>query len=122
MFLAWRDMRSARGRFALITGVVLLMTLLIGLLSGLTGGLAQQNISEVRALDGDRVVLADETFDESELTDSQVEAWRDSELVADVRSGSSGSRSTGRTPRQRASPPRCSAAPPTPPLATDRCG
>jgi len=84
MFLAWRDMRSARGRFALITGVVLLMTLLIGLLSGLTGGLAQQNISAVRALDGDRVVLADETFDESELTDSQVEAWRDSELVADV--------------------------------------
>lgn len=85
MFLAWRDMRFARGRFALITGVVLLMTLLIGLLSGLTGGLAQQNISAVRALDGERVVLAEETFDESELTDSQVEAWRDSDLVENVR-------------------------------------
>lgn len=85
MFLAWRDMRFARGRFALITGVVLLMTLLIGLLSGLTGGLAQQNISAVRALDGERVVLAEETFDESELTDSQVEAWRDSDLVESVR-------------------------------------
>ena len=85
MFLAWRDMRFARGRFALITGVVLLMTLLIGLLSGLTGGLAQQNISAVRALDGERVVLATETFDESELTDSQVEAWNDSDLVENVR-------------------------------------
>lgn len=85
MFLAWRDMRFARGRFALITGVVLLMTLLIGLLSGLTGGLAQQNISAVRALDGERVVLAEETFDESELTDSQVEAWSDSDLVENVR-------------------------------------
>ncbi|SLM97542.1 putative ABC transport system transmembrane protein [Brevibacterium yomogidense] len=85
MFLAWRDMRFARGRFALITGVVLLMTLLIGLLSGLTGGLAQQNISAVRALDGERVVLAAETFDESELTDAQVEAWNDSDLVENVR-------------------------------------
>ncbi|WP_256970279.1 ABC transporter permease [Brevibacterium yomogidense] len=78
-------MRFARGRFALITGVVLLMTLLIGLLSGLTGGLAQQNISAVRALDGERVVLAAETFDESELTDAQVEAWNDSDLVENVR-------------------------------------
>ncbi|SMX64829.1 putative ABC transport system permease protein [Brevibacterium sp. Mu109] len=85
LFLAWRDMRFARGRFALITGVVLLMTLLIGLLSGLTGGLAQQNISAVRALDGERVVLAAETFDESELTDAQVEAWNDSDLVENVR-------------------------------------
>lgn len=85
MFLAWRDMRFARGRFALITGVVLLMTLLIGLLSGLTGGLAQQNISAVRALDGERVVLAAETFDESELTAAQVDAWNDSDLVENVR-------------------------------------
>lgn len=85
MFLAWRDMRFARGRFALITGVVLLMTLLIGLLSGLTGGLAQQNISAVTALDGERVVLAEETFDESEFTDSQVDTWNDSDLVENVR-------------------------------------
>lgn len=85
MFLAWRDMLFARGRFALITAVVLLMTLLIGLLSGLTGGLAQQNISAVQALEGDRTVIAGETFDESELTQSQVDAWKDAEAVTGVR-------------------------------------
>lgn len=85
MFLAWRDMLFARGRFALITAVVLLMTLLIGLLSGLTGGLAQQNISAVQALEGDRTVIAGETFDESELSQSQVDAWEDAEAVTGVR-------------------------------------
>lgn len=85
MFLAWRDMLFARGRFALITAVVLLMTLLIGLLSGLTGGLAQQNISGVQALAGDRTVIAGETFDESELSRSQVDRWKDSEAVTGVR-------------------------------------
>ena len=74
MFLARRDMVFARGRFTLITAVVLLITLLIGLLSGLTGGLAQQNISAIQSLERDRIVLAAETYDESQLTQDQVDA------------------------------------------------
>ncbi|HJA37529.1 MAG TPA: ABC transporter permease [Candidatus Brevibacterium intestinigallinarum] len=85
MFLARRDMVFARGRFTLITAVVLLITLLIGLLSGLTGGLAQQNISAIQSLERDRIVLADETYDESQLTQDQVDAWKDAEAVAAVR-------------------------------------
>ena len=85
MFLARRDMVFARGRFALITAVVLLITLLIGLLSGLTGGLAQQNISAIQSLERDRIVLAAETYDESQLSQDQVDAWRGSPSVASVR-------------------------------------
>ncbi|QUY61226.1 hypothetical protein [Gulosibacter molinativorax] len=45
MFVAWRDLGFARGRFALIASVVLLITLLVGFLGGLTQGLANANIS-----------------------------------------------------------------------------
>lgn len=44
MFVAWRDLRFARGRFVLIGSVVALITLLVGFLDGLTGGLAAQNV------------------------------------------------------------------------------
>ncbi|NEK71184.1 MAG: ABC transporter permease, partial [Xanthomonas perforans] len=57
MYVAWRDLRFARGRFALIGAVVALITLLVGFLSGLTGGLAAQNVSAVLALPADRLVL-----------------------------------------------------------------
>lgn len=57
MFVAWRDLRFARGRFVLIGSVVALITLLVGFLAGLTGGLATQNVSAVLGLPGDRLVL-----------------------------------------------------------------
>lgn len=81
MYVAWRDLRSARGRFALIGAVVALITLLVGFLSGLTGGLAAQNVSAVLALPGDRLVLkpaGDEaaTFADSRIDDATVAAWR----------------------------------------------
>ena len=55
MFVALRDLRFARGRFVLIGSVVALITILVGFLSGLTGGLATQNISAVLAMPGDRI-------------------------------------------------------------------
>ncbi|GAA2098812.1 ABC transporter permease [Brevibacterium salitolerans] len=99
MFIAWRDMRFARGRFALITAVVLLITLLIGLLAGLTGGLAQQNISAVQALGGERIVLAGTasgadgdaaeaepaSFSESRISADEVRTWEDARAVSGVR-------------------------------------
>lgn len=57
VFVAWRDLRFARGRFVLIGSVVALITLLVGFLAGLTGGLAAQNVSAVLDLPGDRLVL-----------------------------------------------------------------
>ena len=79
MFVAWRDLRFARGRFLLITAVVALMCVMVGFLSGLTGGLAWQNVSGVLGLHGDRVLLAPSTstgspsFADSSFTAGQID-------------------------------------------------
>lgn len=82
MFLALRDLRHAKGRFALIATVVALMTLLVGFLTGLTGGLAMQNISALLKLDSDRVVFSvpdgdNITFAGSSVTEDDMNSWRD---------------------------------------------
>lgn len=95
MFVAWRDLRFARGRFALIASVVALITLLVGFLAGLTGGLAEQNVSAILALPGDRIVLerpasGEARFSESTIDASTAEAWRAAPGVTDVESVSIG--------------------------------
>jgi putative ABC transport system permease protein len=79
VFVAMRDLRAARGRFALISVVVLLVALLVSFLSGLTAGLRHQNVSAIEAMNADTVVFADTgagaSFDESALTQDQVNAW-----------------------------------------------
>ncbi|MEU2039075.1 ABC transporter permease [Nocardia niwae] len=80
MFVALRDLRAARGRFSLITLVVTLVAVLVSFLSGLTAGLAHQNVSAVRSLPGGTVVFADTggdpSFDGSALTEDQIATWR----------------------------------------------
>lgn len=85
MFVAWRDLRAARGRFALIAGVVALITVLVGFLSGLTGGLAAQNVSAVLGLDATRIVTADgaQSFADSTLTADQVATWQRADAQVD---------------------------------------
>lgn len=82
MFVALRDLRFARGRFVLIGSVVALITVLVGFLSGLTGGLATQNISAVLELPADRIVFsasttgeASATFSDSTITKQQATDW-----------------------------------------------
>ncbi len=58
MFVAWRDLVHARGRFALMTAVVVLITLLAGLLSGLTQGLGRESTSAVTGLATERLVFS----------------------------------------------------------------
>lgn len=50
MFLALRDIRFAKGRFALMGGVVALISLLLVMLSGLTAGLGNQSTSAIADL------------------------------------------------------------------------
>lgn len=96
MFLAIRDIRFAKGRFALMGGVVALVTLLLVLLSGLTAGLGDQSTSAIGKLgagtaggSGDSSRLVDSivfgapgsneptaSFTESEVTAAQVNAWQ----------------------------------------------
>ena len=85
MFVALRDLRAARGRFLLITTVVLLVAVLVSFLSGLTAGLAHQNISAVQGIDADQVVFAetgaDPSFDSSVLTEQQIAQWKSADAT-----------------------------------------
>lgn len=90
MFVAVRDLKFAKGRFALMGGVVALITLLVVLLSGLTAGLARENTSAVLGLPGDEVVFAAPaegqslSFGESLIPDGAAEGWQDTLGVAGV--------------------------------------
>ena len=86
MFVALRDILHAKGRFTLMIGVIALLTLLLVLLTGLTRGLAHQNISAIQDLPADAVVLTPTLGDEISWSDSQVSAeqaaaWEDSRQV-----------------------------------------
>lgn len=89
MYVALRDLRFAKGRFVLIGVVVALITLLVGFLSGLTAGLANQSISAVLSLSGDRVVYSappsgesQVTFAESAISRQQADDWAQTPGVA----------------------------------------
>lgn len=88
MFLAIRDIRFAKGRFALMGAVVALISLLLVLLSGLTAGLGNQSTSAVAQLgekSGNPVSQLvfgapakndpKVSFTESQVTADQLNAW-----------------------------------------------
>ncbi|KXP00977.1 ABC transporter substrate-binding protein [Tsukamurella pseudospumae] len=81
MFVALRDLRFAKGRFALMGTVIVLITLLVGLLSGLTGGLARQNVSAIADLPADHLAFQspsggqDLSFSDSTVTEAQWRQW-----------------------------------------------
>ncbi|WP_210725692.1 ABC transporter permease [Arthrobacter silvisoli] len=91
MFLALRDLRFAKGRFALMGSVVALITLLLVMLSGLTAGLGNQSTSAIAGLPADRIVFgappggeAKASYTESEVTPEQLASWRTQPGVASV--------------------------------------
>ncbi|MCK1795018.1 ABC transporter permease [Streptomyces sp. XM4193] len=89
MFVARRDLLHARGRFALMGSVIVLIALLVGLLSGLTAGLGRENTSAVTGLSADRISFAAPADGENlSFTDSTVpeSTWRSWAEVAGVES------------------------------------
>lgn len=102
MYVALRDLRRARGRFGLITLVVVLVSILVTFLSGLTAGLRHQNVSALEALPGTTIVFADTgsdpSFDQSLLTVSAIDTWaNNAETIVPV--GISRDRATSGTHR-----------------------
>ncbi len=81
MFVAWRDLRFAKGRFALMGIVVVLMTLMVTLISGLTAGLARGSTSAITGLAADHVAFAapaggqSPSFTESSVAKQQWQRW-----------------------------------------------
>ena len=90
MFLSLRDLRFARGRFALIGSVVAMITLLVVMLTGLTDGLGRQSTSALEALDAPRIVLdagddgEDPTYSDSRIDAQQAGSWAGADGVEDV--------------------------------------
>ena len=60
MFLAWNEMKYSKTRFALIIGVVILVSFLVYFLTGLAYGLSQDNRTGVDKWEADAVVLTEE--------------------------------------------------------------
>ena len=88
MFLAIRDIRFAKGRFALMGSVVALITLLLVMLSGLTAGLGNQSTSAIAALPAQQIVFGapaggepKASYTESEVSTAQLQTWRDQQGV-----------------------------------------
>lgn len=81
MFVAIRDLRFAKGRFALMGSVVTLITLLVVLLSGLTAGLGRGNTSAITDLPADHLVFSAPAagqqlaFTDSSITPSAQAGW-----------------------------------------------
>ncbi|WP_341393076.1 ABC transporter permease [Arthrobacter sp. G119Y2] len=94
MYLALRDIRFAKGRFALMGSVVALISLLLVLLSGLTAGLGNQNTAAVASLADNGITSvafgapgngeAKASYTESVVTDQQLQQWRDTDGVANA--------------------------------------
>ena len=71
MFLGLREIATARGRFALIGGVVALITMLVVLLTGLTQGLSRQNTSALESLSATYPEVSFST-DQPSFTESEI--------------------------------------------------
>lgn len=61
MFLAWKEIKHSKTRFALIIGIVVLVSYLVSFLTGLAYGLAQENRTAVDKWDTDGIVLTNES-------------------------------------------------------------
>ncbi|MFI1952975.1 ABC transporter permease [Streptomyces xinghaiensis] len=108
MFVAWRDLKFAKGRFALMGTVIVLITLLVGLLSGLTAGLGRQNISAITSLPADKIAFQaprggqDLSYADSTVTEQQWRKWSEAPGVESAEplgitttKATAGDRSTG---------------------------
>ncbi|MFF0815992.1 ABC transporter permease [Rhodococcus sp. NPDC003318] len=75
MFLGVRDLRFAKGRFALTIAVVFLLSLMVVMLSGLTAGLGNRSVAAVQGMGADRFAFAPPPDGQSlSFSDSRVTA------------------------------------------------
>ncbi|MFE6761581.1 ABC transporter permease [Streptomyces sp. NPDC057689] len=81
MFLALLELRAARGRFALMGSVVVLVAALVGIVSGFTTGLGDDTVSALRALPASHLVFSSDArsdqFARSLLDTKTAAAWRE---------------------------------------------
>ncbi|MCR2792019.1 ABC transporter permease [Microbacterium sp. zg.Y625] len=89
MFLALRELRFARGRFALMGVVIALISLLVVLLSGLSSGLVNDGVSGLKSMPAsafafDGGTKADNAFSRSVVDEDQLVAWDGADGIAEA--------------------------------------
>jgi putative ABC transport system permease protein len=91
VFIALRDLRAAKGRFALLGSVVALMVLMVVMLSGLTAGLGNEGISALKRLPVSDLAFQKPppgqqlSFTGSTVTPQQSAQWQNQPGVHDAR-------------------------------------
>lgn len=88
VFVAIRDIRFAKGRFTLMGSVVMLITMLIVLLSGLTAGLANESTSGIKNLPATHIAFGasgqqapKQSFSDSSVDPAQLRTWSEADGV-----------------------------------------
>lgn len=87
MFLALREFGHAKLRYALVTGVIVMVASLVFILSGLANGLKAGNSEAIDAIDADRFVVStgsEFSFDRSRIAPETVEAIAAADGVDDA--------------------------------------
>ena len=87
MFLALRELRFARGRFALMGTVIALISVLVVLLSGLSSGLVNDGVSGLKAMPVtafafDEGTIKDNAFSRSVVDEDQLQVWQNTAGIA----------------------------------------
>ncbi|MDF1603834.1 ABC transporter permease [Nocardioides sp. YIM 152315] len=83
MFVALRDLKRARGRFALMSVVIVLIALLVTMIASLTAGLARESTSAITDLPADHIAFSMPSGDDapeftaSSVTAQQWQGWAD---------------------------------------------
>jgi putative ABC transport system permease protein len=86
MFLALRELRFARGRFALMGMVIALIAVLVVLLSGLSSGLVNDGVSGLKSMRAtafafDEGTITDNAFSRSLVDADQLAIWQEAEGI-----------------------------------------
>lgn len=87
MFLALREFKHARLRYALVTGVITMVAALVFILSGLANGLASGNSEAIEAIDADGYVVtagSEYLLDRSRLPEDVVSAVQEADGIEDA--------------------------------------
>ncbi|MCL2734597.1 MAG: FtsX-like permease family protein [Actinomycetia bacterium] len=86
MFLALLELRAARGRFLLMGGVVVLVSALVGIVSGFTTGLGDDTVSALRRLPATHIAFAagsdSDQFARSLIDEGSADGWEREKGVA----------------------------------------
>ncbi|WIY62117.1 ABC transporter permease [Bacillus arachidis] len=84
MFLALRELKQSKLRYGLIGLIMVLLSFLVLVISGLANGLAYNTVSSIQNIDAQKFILADDNNEEISLLRSQIKKEDVDDVVKQV--------------------------------------